>query len=52
MQSGITFKYNLKDNHQIGLRIESMPFTGIKYVDYNQESQSRFALRFHYGIIF
>lgn len=52
LQSGIAIKYNLKNNHQLGLRFESMPFTGIKYIDYNQESQTRYAMRLHYGIIF
>jgi hypothetical protein len=52
LQASFTARINLNDNHQIGVRYEQMPITKIKYEDYNQQSQQRYALRLFYGIIF
>lgn len=52
LQASFIARYQLSNNQQIGIRYEQMPITKIKYEDYNQQSQSRYALRLFYGITF
>jgi hypothetical protein len=52
LQASIIARVNFKDNHQFGLRYETLPINGIKYEDYNMETQSRSAIRIFYGLIF
>jgi hypothetical protein len=52
LQASLIARYQLNNNQQIGIRYEQMPITKIKYEDYNQQSQSRYALRLFYGITF
>lgn len=52
LQAGCSIKYNLENDQQIGIRYEQMPVSEVKHIDKNQESQSRFAFRIFYGIIF
>ena len=52
LKGGITLKYFIKENTQVGIRYEEMPINGNKYIAKNQESQSFKSLRIFYGITF
>lgn len=52
LKAGITLKYFIKENTQIGIRYEQMPINGKKYIAKNQESQSFNSFRIFYGITF